>query len=168
MGVRTDGHRAASTLHCVRGGGNVRRSVLVAQASTHGPASGVAELVAETLGAHGLSVDLIAASRVETLDRYGAVVVGGPMRLGRWHREVGRFLQRHRTVLARLPVAVFATERRAGEHRGSGIERALANAPEIEPVTSGLFVVAPHDGGPRYAAAEVRRWANELAAELGA
>lgn len=144
------------------------RLVLVAQASGHGPASRVGEIVADRLSAHGLDVDLMPAARVAEPDRYGAVVVGGPMRLGRWHREAGRFLQRHRTALGRLPVAVFATDHHAVNGHNGGIERALADAPEVEPVTSARFALATRPGRPSYDADEVRRWADELARELGA
>jgi menaquinone-dependent protoporphyrinogen oxidase len=147
------------------------RSVLVAQASPHGPAGRAGAIIADVLAAHGLAVDVMPAARVERLDRYGAIVVGGPTRLGRWHHDARRFLQRHRGALGRLPVAVFATERQGDPHDG-GIERALAGAPEIEPVTSAHFPVATagwsqsrrSDCDP----AQIRGWAEELARELGA
>ncbi|HZD87503.1 MAG TPA: flavodoxin domain-containing protein [Gaiellaceae bacterium] len=150
----------------------MRRSVLVVQASRHGPAGRVGELVADVLASHGLAVDVMPAGRVELLDRYGAIVVGGPTRLGRWHREARRFLQRHHTTLGRLPVAVFTTERHAADRRDGAIARALADAPEVEPVTTAHFPVEPgragQQGGGACDSDEVRRWADELARELGA
>jgi menaquinone-dependent protoporphyrinogen IX oxidase len=146
----------------------VTRLVLVAQASRHGPASRAGELIADTLSAHGLAVDVMPAARVAAPDRYGAVVVGGPTRLGHWHREAGRFLQRHRAALGRLPVAVFATGHGAVNGHDGSIEHALASAPEVEPVTSARFAVASRHGRASYDADEVRRWAEELARELGA
>ncbi len=141
----------------------MRRSVLVAQASRHGPAGRAGELVADVLATHGLAVDVVPAARVDLLDRYGAIVIGGPTRLGRWHRDACRFLQRHHTTLGRLPVAVFTTERHAAAHRDGAIARALADAPEVEPVASAHFPTEPDDDTE-----EVRRWAEELARELGA
>lgn len=150
----------------------MRRSVLVAQASRHGPAGRAGELVADVLAAHGFAVDVLPTTRVDSLDPYGAIVVGGPLRLGRWHRDACRFLHRHRSELGRLPVAVFATERPPGDRRNGGIERALADAPEVEPVTSAHFPVAAGrwNASSRavYDPDEVRRWADELARELGA
>jgi flavodoxin len=147
------------------------RSVLVAQASRHGPTGRVGELVADVLAAHGLAVDVLPAARVEALEAYGAIVVGGPTRLGRWHPAATRFLHRHRTVLGHLPVAVYTTERHALERRDGAIERALAGAPEVEPVTSARFPVTPDTARPNghagFDAEEVRRWAEELARELG-
>jgi menaquinone-dependent protoporphyrinogen IX oxidase len=150
----------------------MRRSVLVALASRHGPAHRVGELVAARLGAHGLAVDVVPAARVGALDRYGAVVVGGPVRLGRWHRDASRFLHRHRYELGRVPVAIFATDNHASARGNGEFERALADAPEVEPVTSAHFAAKRDDGAPRrsagYDAEEIGRWAEELAHELGA
>ncbi len=138
------------------------RSVLVAQASRNGPAGRAGELVADVLATHGLAVDVMPAARVDLLDRYGAIVIGGPTRLGRWHRDACRFLQRHHTTLGHLPVAVFTTERHAGTHPNGAIERALADAPEVEPVASAHFPLEQDD------TQEIRRWAEGLARELGA
>jgi menaquinone-dependent protoporphyrinogen IX oxidase len=150
----------------------MRRSVLVAQASRHGAAGRVGEVVADVLTAHGLAVDVMSVARVTAPDRYGAIVVGGPMRLGRWHRGASRFLHRHRLVLGRLPVAVFATERHPDDRRDGALERALAGAPEVEPVMSAHFAIVPGPSRPSRQTDldqdEVRRWAEELARELGA
>jgi flavodoxin len=150
----------------------MKRSVLVAQASRHGPTGRVGQLVADVLAAHGLSVDVRPAARVDALDRYGAIVVGGPTRLGRWHPAASRFLHRHRSALGHLPVAVYTTDRHALERRDGAIERALAGAPEVEPVTSARFPITPDTLRPNGRAGcdpeEVRRWAEELARELGA
>lgn len=140
----------------------MKRSVLVAQASRNGPAGRVGRVIADVLATHGLSVDVTPAAQVDLLEPYGAIVIGGPTRLGRWHRDACRFLQRHRTTLGRLPVAVFTTERHMVPRHDGAVERALADAPEVEPVASAHFPVEPDD------ADEVRRWAEELARELGA
>lgn len=149
----------------------MRRSVLVANAAQHGSARRAGELVADVLAAHGLSVDVLPAAQVDALDRYGAVVLGGPTtRLGRWHREARRFLHRHGTTLGRRPVAVFATERHAAGRRDGAIEHALVGAPDVEPVTTARFAVGARSGGGGHDPDpdEVRRWAEELARELGA
>lgn len=139
----------------------MKRSVLVAQASPRGAAGHAGELIADVLANHGLAVDLKPATQVDLLDRYGAIVVGGPTRLGRWHRDARRFLQRHHTRLGDLPVAVFATEHHTTDHNNT-IERALADTPEIEPITSAHFPTDPDSTDA------IRRWAEELAHELGA
>ena len=104
MEADTHGRRGAEPLHSrAKEVFELRRSVLVAQASPRGPAGRAGELIAEVLAAHGLAVDVMPAAHVDLLDPYGAIVVGGPTRLGRWHRDACRFLQRHRTMLGRLP-----------------------------------------------------------------
>ena len=83
--------------------------ILVAYASTHGAMQEVAEKVAETLREQGLSVDLRAAKDVKTLGGIGAVVLGGPLYMFRWHSDAIRFLNRHhKAITAGIPVAVFA------------------------------------------------------------
>jgi menaquinone-dependent protoporphyrinogen oxidase len=83
--------------------------VLVAYASTHGSTREVAEAVAATLRAHGLSVDLQPARDVRGLEAYGAVVLGAPLYMFHLHKDALRFLSRHQKALTgNLPIAVFA------------------------------------------------------------
>lgn len=87
----------------------MRDRILVAYASTHGAMQEVAEKVAETLREQGHAVDLRPAKDVKSLDGYGAVVLGGPLYMFRWHRDAIRFLNRHhKAIAAGIPVAVFA------------------------------------------------------------
>jgi menaquinone-dependent protoporphyrinogen oxidase len=80
--------------------------VLVAYATMAGSTAEVAKAVGEELERSGLSVDVLPAAEVTTLEGYTAVVVGGPMIFG-WHRASLAFLRRHRRALGRLPLAVF-------------------------------------------------------------
>ncbi len=83
--------------------------ILVAYASTHGAMQEVAEQIAETLREQGLATDLQPAKDVKSLDGYGAVVLGGPLYMFRWHGDTIRFLKRHqKAIAAGIPVAVFA------------------------------------------------------------
>jgi flavodoxin len=155
----------------------VEHSVLVAHASRQGPARRVGEAIAVALASRGLDVDVCSAATVESLDPYGAVVVGGPVRRGRWHRDIRRFLDRHRRVLARIPVAVFASESPAAAAGAEDVAEALADTPELEPIATGRFVGPPlgvraRMFGRRRAVDDdpgrIRRWADEVARELGA
>ena len=60
----------------------------------------------ETVHATGPVVDAVCG--VADLSEYGAVVLGGALYMGRWHRGARGFLDRHREALAELPFAVFA------------------------------------------------------------
>jgi Flavodoxin domain len=147
----------------------MRHSVLVAHAAKDGSARRAGEAVAARLAALGLDVEVRPSASVEELARYEAVVVGGPVRFGRWHHDARAFLSRHRGALARIPVAVFATETVRG-HDGE-LELALVDVPELEPVATGRFAAPsqrlPFASGGTPAADDIERWATELAHELG-
>ena len=151
------------------GGIELRHSVLVAHAAKDGSARRAGEAVAARLAALGLDVDVRPSTTVDELAGYEAVVVGGPVRFGRWHHDARAFLSRHRGSLARMPVAVFATEA-AREHDGE-LELALVDVPELEPVATGRFAAPSHRlpfASDRTADADdIERWATELACELG-
>jgi menaquinone-dependent protoporphyrinogen oxidase len=83
-------------------------SVLLAYATTYGSTQEVAEVVAETLRQNELAVDIQRMRAVRSLAGYGAVVLGAPLYMFRWHKEARRFLARHRKDLAERPVAIFA------------------------------------------------------------
>jgi menaquinone-dependent protoporphyrinogen oxidase len=84
------------------------------------------------------------AGEVETLEPYEAVVLGGALYAGRWHRAARRFIARHRAALAELPFAVFAMgpltlEAREVQSSRRQLERALGRAPELVPVSLRIF-----------------------------
>ena len=46
--------------------------------------------------------------QVRSLAGCGAVVLGAPLYMFRWHKDARRFLSRHREALTERPVAIFA------------------------------------------------------------
>jgi menaquinone-dependent protoporphyrinogen oxidase len=82
--------------------------VLIVYASRKGSTEQVARRIGEVLRAHGLSTAIEPAEEVDELEGFRAVVVGGAIYVGRWHREARRFLHRHHGALTDLPFAVFA------------------------------------------------------------
>lgn len=84
-------------------------SVLVAYGTTNGSTAQIAEAVAEVLRKEGLTVDLSPAGSVTDVTPYGAVVVGGGLYAGRWHRDARRFVRRNRRELARRPLWLFSS-----------------------------------------------------------
>src|SRR5215216_3265146 len=82
--------------------------ILVAYATKRESTHEVAEALATRLREHDLDVDVRPAAEVGTLAPYGAVVLGGALYAGRWHRDARRFVSSHSEQLAALPVAVFA------------------------------------------------------------
>lgn len=161
-------------------------SILVAYATKHGTTRAVAEVIAGELRARSLSVTLCAVDDVHDLRAFDAVVLGGPLYHGHWHREASRFLMRHRLALEALSLAVFALDPSDGPEREPAhreracgqLEGALRKAPWLTPVDTQRFGAALdpsrlHSIFNRTPAAEwrdwaaVRRWAAALPAALG-
>src|SRR5918995_3017389 len=153
--------------------------VLVAYATKRESTHEVADAVAAWLRERGYEVDVRAAAEVGTLRPYSAVVVGGALYMGRWHRDAQRFLATHRDELARVPVAVFAmgplkleqTDIDASRHQ---LDHALAKEHALEPVSVAIFggVIDPAklrfpftrmDAADARDWATIRAWADEIA-----
>jgi menaquinone-dependent protoporphyrinogen oxidase len=120
------------------------RPVLVAYATKHESTHEVADAVAARLRELGHEADVRPASEVGTLAPYGAVVIGGALYAGRWHRDARRFLARHRDELASIPVAVFAMgplklEPDQIKSSRDQLDHALANEHQLEPVAIAIF-----------------------------
>ena len=83
------------------------KPVLVTWATRSGSTAEVAESIVATLRAGGLEVECRPVRLVQTLEGYGAVVLGIPLYMTRLHRDGRRFLAAHRQELAERPVALF-------------------------------------------------------------
>ncbi|MFJ4201174.1 flavodoxin domain-containing protein [Streptomyces sviceus] len=83
--------------------------VLVAYGTTNGSTAQIAEAVAEVLNKEGLTAGARPAASVENLSEYDAVVVGGALYAGRWHKDARRFLRRHRRALGERPLWLFSS-----------------------------------------------------------
>ncbi len=118
--------------------------VLIVYASKRGSTEQVARRIGEALRGQGLSTKVEEASDCRDLAGYRAVVLGGSIYFGRWHRDARGFLHRHRTALASLPLAVFAlgpgknTPEDFEESRKQ-FEAALEKAGGIEPRAVAVF-----------------------------
>jgi menaquinone-dependent protoporphyrinogen oxidase len=118
--------------------------ILVAYATKHESTQEVAEALAARMRARGAEVDVRTAAEVGTLKPYAAIVLGGALYAGRWHRDARKFLARHRDELRLLSVAVFAMGPLALdpadiEASRRQLDRALAKEPELEPVSVAVF-----------------------------
>jgi menaquinone-dependent protoporphyrinogen oxidase len=119
-------------------------SILVAYATKHGSTREVAEAVAATLAEQGTAVEVRPAAEVTDVGPYDAVVLGGSLYMGHWHRDAVRFLRRHDVELAALPVAVFAMGPRTLENNDvegarMQLDHALAKVRDFEPVEVAIF-----------------------------
>ena len=146
--------------------------VLVAYGSKRGSTREVAEAVAATLRELGDEIDVEPAGRVRGLVGYDGVVLGGALYRGRWHAGARRFLKRTRRSLSAVPVAAFAMgprrdEEAAFERSRLQLERALAKAPEVEPVSTIVFGGVDRDQGIDLRDWDaIRAWAAKVGAAL--
>ncbi|HET6950468.1 MAG TPA: flavodoxin domain-containing protein [Acidimicrobiales bacterium] len=82
---------------------------LVTYGSTMGGTAGLARMIGAELVRHGVAVDIVPADRVRTLYPYDAVIVGGALYGGRWHRDARRFVAGRSGELRTLDVWMFSS-----------------------------------------------------------
>ncbi|QOV33711.1 flavodoxin [Streptomyces ferrugineus] len=102
--------------------------VLVAYGTTNGSTAQIAEAVAEVLRKEGLTAEALPARSVAHVDAYDAVVVGGGLYAGRWHKDSRRFLRRHGRELAGRPLWLFSS----GPLDPSASERDIPPVPGLQ------------------------------------
>ncbi|MFE1311849.1 flavodoxin domain-containing protein [Streptomyces sp. NPDC058755] len=111
--------------------------VLVAYGTTNGSTAQIAETVAEALLKEGLTAQARPARSVTSVAPYDAVVVGGALYAGRWHRDARRFLRRHRRDLAERPLWLFSS----GPLDASASERDIPPVPGVRRAMDRLTVI---------------------------
>ena len=116
--------------------------ILVAYATKKGSTTGIAQAIGKELTASGHIVDVAEMKTIPSVTGYNAVVIGGPVYVGRID-GVGKFVKRHSAELARVPVAGFVVCLAAAAKDQEGIalaEKALhaALAP-LQPVAETIF-----------------------------
>ena len=126
--------------------------VLVAYASERGGTAEIADWVGAALRREGVEAEVRPAGDVPGLDGYDAVVVGGALYGGRWHREARRFVRRHAAGLAHRPVWLFSS----GPLDDTARERAIEPVPGVAKAAARLHArghatfggrLAPDAGG---------------------
>lgn len=159
------------------------KRALVTYASKRGGTAGLAEAIAETLRARGLTVDCMPVERVEDVSGYDAVVIGSGLYMNRWLRAARRFVATHADALRTRPVWLFSS----GPLDGSATEhpipptRSVANAMalvrarghvtfggRLAPDAKGLIAAAMAKklAGDWRDWLHVRRWAGEVATAI--
>ena len=84
------------------------KKILVTYATLSGTTVEVAQAIGEEITKKGSQVDVLPLNKINSLDGYDGVVLGGPMIMG-WHRSALGFLRKHRKQLSQIPLAVFVT-----------------------------------------------------------
>lgn len=101
--------------------------ILVAYGTKNGSTAEIAEWIGGSLRQSGLETDVRDAADVRDIDLYDAVVLGGALYAGRWHRDARRFVRRHDRVLVDRPVWLFSS----GPLDPSASERDISPAPGV-------------------------------------
>ena len=83
--------------------------VLVTWGSKRGGTEGIARTIGEALREAGYEVDLAPASEAFGLSGFDAVVIGGALYAGLWHRDAARFVRRRQGDLQNVPVWFFSS-----------------------------------------------------------
>jgi menaquinone-dependent protoporphyrinogen oxidase len=116
--------------------------ILVAYATKMGSTTEIAQAIGKELNASGHIVDIAEMKTITSVTGYNAVVMGGPVYVGKVD-GVEKFVKRHSTELAQVPVAGFVVCLAAAAKDVEGIahaEKALhaALAP-LSPVAETIF-----------------------------
>jgi menaquinone-dependent protoporphyrinogen oxidase len=104
---------AETEVHDARQSGEVcpmtAPTVLVAYGTRNGSTAGIADMIALALHEQGIHPEVRAASQVRDVAGYDAVVLGGALYAGRWHRHARQFARRHAAALRGRPVWLFSS-----------------------------------------------------------
>jgi menaquinone-dependent protoporphyrinogen oxidase len=83
--------------------------VLVTYASKYGSTAEIAEKIGETITNKNFHVDVLEVRQVADLKKYGAVVLGSAVYIGRWRKDAVRFMKIHEKELSEKKVWIFST-----------------------------------------------------------
>jgi menaquinone-dependent protoporphyrinogen oxidase len=84
-------------------------TVLVAYGTRNDSTAGIADMITLALHSEGINAEARPAGQVRDVSRYDAVVLGGALYAGRWHRDARRFARRHAAALRDRPVWLFSS-----------------------------------------------------------
>ncbi|MFI2235854.1 flavodoxin domain-containing protein [Streptomyces chrestomyceticus] len=85
------------------------KRVLVAYGTQNGGTAGIAEEIATTLEKDGVPAEARSAADVTDVTCYDAIVLGGGLYAGRWHRDARRFARSLKDPLLERPVWCFSS-----------------------------------------------------------
>lgn len=146
----------------------------------HGGVPEMAEAVALVLQDRGMLPDVQRAESVDDVREYDAVVLGGSVHKGRWHKEASRFAKRFAGELIMTPVWAFSSgplDDSAERHvipPVSSTAKAMARLDAREHMTFGGWVPEVRrrfrrsvPGADFRNFERVAAWADDIAIELG-
>lgn len=159
--------------------------ILVAYGSKREGTKGIAEMLASELGHRGCSTDVMPAEEVSSVEGYDAVVCGGALYAGRWHRAARRFVARNARALRDRTVYLFSSGPLDDSASGKEIpptrqvRRLMRRVGAVEHKTFGGRLAADAKGFPAASMAKehagdwrdpamIRAWADQIATHMHA
>ncbi|MFI2368010.1 flavodoxin domain-containing protein [Streptomyces sp. NPDC018833] len=85
------------------------RNVLITFGTKNGSTAEIADFIASVLRDEGVEADVLPPWGVADVAPYDAVVLGGALYMGRWHRDARRFARQHCRALRQRPVWLFSS-----------------------------------------------------------
>jgi len=83
--------------------------ILVAYASKYGATAEIAEKISQVLSQTGLQVEVLPVNHVSDLSQYQAVILGSAVYIGKWRKEMVKFLQNNEKLMAERSVWLFSS-----------------------------------------------------------
>lgn len=122
-------------------------TILVTYSSRAGSTAGVAKAIGQVLKEHHFNVDVLEMKDVETIESYQAVIAGSAIQAGKWLPEALQFVEKHKEVLNKKPVAIFAVCMTLAMAKGETYRPTVSEwlqpvSNMIKPVSEGLFAGA--------------------------
>jgi menaquinone-dependent protoporphyrinogen oxidase len=157
--------------------------VLVVYGSKRAGTFGIADMIGDALTEAGVEAEVRPGNHRADVATYDAVIVGGALYSGRWHRHARRFVKRHTNALRTRPVWLFSS----GPLDDSASTTEIPPIPQVQQlinrigarghVTFGGRLLPDASGFPARAMAKtkagdwrdpprIRAWATAVAAEL--
>ncbi len=122
----------------------MNKSILVTYATRAGSTGEIAATVGQGLARRGYAVDVVPVTKKPDVNKYQAVVIGSPIRMGSWLSEMVNFVKDNQTMLTRVPVAAFTVHMlNAGDDEQSRANREayLTSVHEyIQPTVEAFFL----------------------------
>lgn len=117
--------------------------ILVAYASKTGSTAEIAQAVGKELQSAGYSIDVIEMKNISSVAGYDAIIIGGPMYMGKVIGDVGKFVGRYRDSLSKLPVAAFTVGLAPVSKDPAQVDNAMkmlrASISPLQPVAEAVF-----------------------------
>ncbi|MEV7805635.1 flavodoxin domain-containing protein [Microbispora sp. NPDC088329] len=121
--------------------------LLVAYGSRRGSTAEIAGWIGEALRGRGIEVEVADAGSVRDVTPYDAVVLGGALYAGHWHKDARRFARRHARALSGRPVWLFSS----GPLDRSAEEADIPPVPQVARASAALHAVDHRTFGGRLA-----------------